>query len=162
MNAEGKMVTEERDEELEQFVIKALKNHRNVRSVLIPQINAKTGWDWDRCAQYVDKISVDHAFELISSNFTVYMVIGAVIGVVGLGLILLAFNLYIGMGNFSHCFSIGIKEPWPKIIRSPVFQQCLGVDSYSIENFIQLAFWGLLMVIGSVTGIIMALKQMRD
>lgn len=162
MNAEGKMVPEDRDEELEQFVIKALKNHRNIQSVLIPQICAKTGWDWDQCTEYVEGIRAEHAFELTSSNFTVYMVIGAVIGVVGLGLILLAFDLYIGMGNFSYCFSIGIKEPWPKIIRSPVFQQCLGVDSYSIENFIQLAFWGLLMVIGSITGIIMALKQLRD
>lgn len=156
------MVIENSSDELEQFIIKALKNHRDIRSVLIPQICEKTGWDWDQCERYVERIRGEHAFELTSSNFTVYLIIGAAIGIVGLGLILLAFDLHIGMGNFSHCFSIGIQEPWPRILKSPVFQQCLGVDSYSIESFIQLAFWGLLMVAGSVTGIIMALKQLKE
>jgi len=149
------------DDSLEMFVLNALKNHRNIHSVLIPQICEKTGWDWDQSAQYIDKVKSLHGFELSSSNYRTYLIIGTVTGLGGLGLMVLAFELYIGMGAFSHCFSMGFHEPWQKIIGSSAFQQCLGIDAANFANFYQMAFFGLLMLVGSIIGIIVAYEQLR-
>jgi hypothetical protein len=149
------------DDNLEDFVLSALKSHRDIQGILISQICEKTGWDWAQSEQYIEKVKSLHGFELSNSKYKTYLIIGTATGIGGLGLMLFAFDIYIGLGAFSHCFSLGLKEPWPKITGFPALEQCIGIDPSYLSDFYLLFLLGGLMLVGSMVGIYFAYQELR-
>ncbi len=140
---------------LEKLVVAAIRRHANIQTTIVPLVIEKTGWDWERCEQYIDQMQKDHAAEISFWQSNVFTILGWIFIAAGFAIILIAVNAYIGFDRLIDCVIYEIQKS------TITFNECMYSGLMSLEGLYDFGVVGITIILGGVAGIIFARHQLN-
>jgi hypothetical protein len=126
---------------------------------LIPKLCERTGWNWEQSQRYLRELEQKDQFQIRLDQTRLYLVGALVLGLVGAGFLLLAFEFQRGSGNLSQCLSLEYTQPWKQIIGEQTFAPCIHWNSTLIVDPASLAVVGIMMIVGSFLGALQVIRN---
>ncbi len=83
------------------------------------------------------------------------------VGLIGAGFIILAYEFQRGSGDMAHCISFEYSQAWQQIVGEKDFVPCLAWNSTLIVDPLLLALIGMMMVSGSIIGALQAVRSLH-
>lgn len=142
--------------EIENYVLDALKRQKNIQDTIVPYLIQKTGWGWQDCEKYVDRVKEDHKDELSKWQGNLFLFLS--IGMFAFGIIFLGFTFEsgVGFGRLFHCTAVGIDQ----ILNGTKTSECSIFGLEVIDGLSNTwTYLSLLMIGGGIFGWIIALSQ---
>ncbi len=144
------------DPELEAFVLSALKRQQNIQENLIPQVVERTGWNWTRAEEFIEKVRLEHSLSIVLWQGKFFTILSTIFLLAGLGLTIASISVSLGINNISECLPGGRITDG----RSQ-FPDCTGLILDSIQSVEVFVGIGLSLVLGGFIGLLLAQRQLR-
>jgi hypothetical protein len=140
-------------EALVRKIINGLRRHASIDTTLIPLLHQETGWEWDRCEQFVNQVQYDHAVEISLWQSNMFTIAGYVFIALGVGIALIAVNAYIGFDRLIGCLQQELSAT------DFTYNECIRDSLLGLEGLYEFGAVALLFIMGGVAGIVFARRQ---
>lgn len=144
------------EQELIKLVIGSLRRHANIQTTIVPALIKKTDWDWERCEDFIDQVQRDHRAEIVLWQSNVFVIVGYVFIAVGLVIILIAVEAYIGFERLIDCIRVEISN------KAGSFNECMYSGLAAAEALYEFGSIGLAVILGGIAGIVFAKRQLKN
>jgi hypothetical protein len=141
--------------ELEKLVAAAIRRHANVQTTIVPMVIEKTGWDWERCEQYINQVQKDYAVEISFWQSNAFTIAGFVFMAIGFAIILITIEGYIGFARLIDCLQAELADT------AGSFNECLYSGLISARELVEFCSMGVFLILGGIAGIVYAKHQLK-
>ena len=148
-------------ESLEEFILAEIRKGRGDEDQLLPRLCERTGWDWEQSRHFLQEVEQKERLQIRLDQTRLYLIGALVLGLVGAGFIVLAFEFQHGSGDFSQCLMLEYTQAWKQIIGEGAFTPCLIWNSNLIVDPVLLSVVGFLMIAGSLLGAFQAIRSVK-
>lgn len=145
--------------DLEPYVLDALKRQKNIQDIVVPYLISNTGWDWQECEKFIEKVRLDHRDELSKWQGNFYSILSVGLLVVGLALVIFSFEADVGFSRLFHCTAVEID----KLLNGLQTNECstFGLEAaFVLTN--RYIYLGAAFTVGGIIGIVLANQQKQS
>jgi hypothetical protein len=143
---------------LEEFTLAEMRRGRGDEDQLIPRLCERTGWDWEQSRLFLLSVENQNSIRIKLDRSRLYLITAFILGIVGAGFIVLAYEFQRGSGNLAPCLSFEFTQAWQQIVGVREFKPCLAWNSTWFVDPLLLALIGIMMVTGSIYGALQAIQ----
>jgi hypothetical protein len=151
------------EKELHDQILHSLKRRAPVDQIIF-DLCQKTGWKWKKASDFVIAVLKEHQSEISFLWLKAFSIMGIACLAIGLLLLFYILEVSIGWNTLFSCIQRSIEPSGNSSVRSASELECLGVTLMGIMNIFSEPFGyiGITLVIGGLTGFILAQSQMKN
>jgi len=146
--------------ELEQFVLKGIRQNVEIDKDIIPVISGKTNWDWDECRKFVNHIKDVHKKEIALFSRSIFLLIISV-GILVFITMIAVFVIFIGYEELFSCKYIEFTKMWRILLGYPGVKLCLYLNAEYLGRFTLFITISLLIMITTILGLFFTVQYLR-